>query len=83
MREPLLLTDDDLERVNEIGSGNGVVLALLAELPGEQRRALEARVIDELPYPEVAERLECSELVARKRVSRGLAMLRSRLERLA
>ena len=29
MREPLLLTDDDLERVNEIGSGNGVVLALL------------------------------------------------------
>ena len=40
-------------------------------------------MIDELPYPEVAERLECSELVARKRVSRGLAMLRSRLERLA
>ena len=83
MREPLVLMDDDLERVNEIGSGDGVVLALLAELPGAQRRALEARVIDELPYQEVAERLACSELVARKRVSRGLATLRARLEGLA
>jgi RNA polymerase sigma factor (sigma-70 family) len=80
MREPLVLTDEDLERVVEIGSGDGVVLALLAELPGGQRRALEARVIEELAYPEVAERLKCSELVARQRVSRGLAMLRARLE---
>lgn len=79
MLEPLLLTDMDLERVSELASNDGVVLALLTELPVAQREALEARVIEELSYPEVAERLECSELVARQRVSRGLGRLRARM----
>ena len=35
---------------------------------------------NELPYDEVAARLRCSALVARKRVSRGLATLRDVLE---
>ena len=80
MREPLVLTDADLERVTEVASDDGLLLALLAELPVPQREALEARVIEELSYPEVAARLKCSELVARQRVSRGLARLRARLE---
>lgn len=80
MREPLVLTDRDLERVDELASSDTSILALLAELPAAQREALEARVLDELSYRAVAERLECSELLARQRVSRGLSKLRERLE---
>jgi DNA-directed RNA polymerase specialized sigma24 family protein len=34
-------------------------------------------VLQEQPYKEIALQLRCSELVARKRVSRGLATLRN------
>ena len=50
--------------------------ALLAGLPEPQAAAIRARVLEEQPYDVVALRLRCSELVARKRVSRGLATLR-------
>jgi RNA polymerase sigma factor (sigma-70 family) len=80
MRDPLVLTDQELERVDELASSEGTVLALLADLPATQRAALAARILDELPYRDVAERLACSELVARQRVSRGLSALRARLE---
>lgn len=80
MLEVLVLSDADLERVSELGGSDGSVLELLAELPAAQREALQARVLDELSYAEVAQRLECSELVARQRVSRGLSRLRARLE---
>lgn len=49
--------------------------AALATLSDGTRRALELRVVHELPYPEVAERLEISEPTARARVSRGLRTL--------
>jgi RNA polymerase sigma factor (sigma-70 family) len=52
----------------------------VAELPGGQRRAVELRVINGLPYDEIADRLSCSPTAARVRVSRGLAQLRARLE---
>ena len=42
-----------------------------------RREAVRARVFDEQPYSAIAEQLQCSPLVARKRVSRGLATLRS------
>jgi len=48
-------------------------------LPREQRRALELRVLDQLPYEEVAGRLGCSENAARLRVSRALRSLTLRL----
>jgi len=38
-----------------------------------------ARIVDERDYPEIAESLECSELVVRKRVSRALEALRASL----
>jgi RNA polymerase sigma factor (sigma-70 family) len=47
----------------------------LASLSDDTRRALELRVVDELPYAEVARRLEVSESTARARVSRGLRAL--------
>jgi RNA polymerase sigma factor (sigma-70 family) len=48
----------------------------LARLPGEQREAIEKRVLEEEPYAAIAASIGCSEQVVRKRVSRGLATLR-------
>jgi RNA polymerase sigma factor (sigma-70 family) len=48
----------------------------LAELPEHERDALELRIVDELPYKEVAERLEIRPAAARRlRVSRALRRL--------
>ena len=78
---PLLLGDDDLARVEELaaGAGDPHVLALLAELPPALREAVGRRVLDERDYAEIAHELRCSEVVVRKRVSRGLAALRQQL----
>jgi RNA polymerase sigma factor (sigma-70 family) len=73
----ILWTEDDLERVEQIGRGTAP--ELLAELPDDQRRAVQARVLGELEYGEIARRNGTSEQVVRKRVSRGLATMRRRL----
>jgi RNA polymerase sigma factor (sigma-70 family) len=52
---------------------------LLAELPPDEQVAVRARVIEERDYSEIASELGCSELVVRKRVSRGLSRLRAAL----
>lgn len=75
--ERLELTDDALEAVEQLSDLNAA--ALVAELPPDQRDAVKARVLDELDYDEIAAALDCSQLVARKRVSRGLAQLRRNL----
>jgi len=49
--------------------------AALAVLPHAQRQALELRVVDELPYRQVASSLGCSEVAARIRVTRALGTL--------
>jgi RNA polymerase sigma-70 factor (ECF subfamily) len=56
------------------------VAAALEELPPDQRKAIELRVIRDMPYRRIADRLGCSPVAARIRVSRGLATLRSRME---
>jgi len=76
---PLSLSDDDLARIDELAGEP--TLAALAGLPAEQRQAVEARVVGELEYAELAVRLQTSEAVVRQRVSRGLRTLRARLER--
>ena len=53
---------------------------LLDGLPPDQRDAVRARVLDQDDYAEIATRLECSQSVVRKRVSRGLATLRAQME---
>ena len=78
--EPVQLTDEDLERVEELACMTGEMTALLARLPEDQRSALAGRVLDGRSYPELAARLMCSELVVRQRVSRALKTLRSQLE---
>jgi RNA polymerase sigma-70 factor (ECF subfamily) len=47
----------------------------LASLSESVRQAVELRVLQQLPYAQVAQRLSCTEGAARVRVSRGLAQL--------
>lgn len=75
----LVLDDAQLIEIDELSSERAA-LAALRSLPVDQREAVRARILDEKPYAEVAEQLRCSEPAARKRVSRGLAALRNRLE---
>jgi RNA polymerase sigma-70 factor (ECF subfamily) len=77
---PVELHDADLERVDELADAGGEALELLAELPDDVRAALDARVLAGRDYADIARSLRCSEQVVRKRVSRGLAHLRARLE---
>lgn len=82
--EPVPLTHGDLERVEALADlaadGASGLMALVEALPADQRHAVIARVIDERDYPDIARDLRCSEAVVRKRVSRGLAALRARME---
>ncbi len=77
---PLDLTDAALERIEALAASEAAVAQALAELPPEQRAAVEARVVDERGYDEIALAAQTSESVIRKRVSRGLAGMRARLE---
>ncbi|MFN8223701.1 MAG: RNA polymerase sigma factor [Gaiellales bacterium] len=54
--------------------------AAIAQLPADQRRAVGLRVLAELPYEEIARRLDCTTDTARARVSRGLRGLNTSLE---
>lgn len=55
-------------------------MEVLAGLPEAQRRVVTARVLEDKSYAQIAREESVSEQVARKRVSRALAALRSRLE---
>jgi RNA polymerase sigma factor (sigma-70 family) len=68
----------DYERVEDLidfGPIRGAIAEAMETLREDHREALRFRVIEELPYPEVARRLACSEANARQRVSRGLRRL--------
>lgn len=73
-------TEADLARVDDLASITAMrsdAARQFAALPTRLRDAVELRVIEELSYPEVAERLGISEQTARARVSRGLKVLRA------
>lgn len=72
------LDDQQLAAISERGACD--LGSALAALPEEQRAAVVRRVVLEEPYPVIAEGVDCSEQVVRKRVSRGLAALRANLE---
>ncbi|HEX8207141.1 MAG TPA: RNA polymerase sigma factor [Solirubrobacteraceae bacterium] len=74
------LDDEELERVVAGASVPATLSSALSDLPEDQRAAVQARVVDELGYDEIAAGLQTSEAVVRKRVSRGLAQLRETLE---
>jgi RNA polymerase sigma-70 factor (ECF subfamily) len=68
--EPIAFEESDIDRTDE----------LLAALPAAEREAVRARVVDDRSYASIAAEMRCSELVVRKRVSRGLARLRKELK---
>ena len=75
--EPLVLDDEALRRVEEMTSATDVALELARQLPPDQFQALQARVLQERDYEDIAAELELSEAVVRKRVSRALRFLRT------
>ena len=77
----IALDEGDLDRIEEVArSERGELVALVDDLPEDERVAVRSRVLDERPYREIATELRCSELVIRKRVSRGLARMRDQLK---
>jgi RNA polymerase sigma-70 factor (ECF subfamily) len=75
---PRALTEPEYERIEDLAGLaplRAAVAAALERLPGDQRQAVELRVVHERSYAEVAEALRISEQAARARVSRGLRRL--------
>jgi RNA polymerase sigma-70 factor (ECF subfamily) len=68
--ERIAFEELDIDRTDE----------LLALLPAAERDAVRARVVNDRAYAAIAAEMRCSELVVRKRVSRGLARLRKELK---
>lgn len=83
IRDAVAYAEDELERIEALASQADWATRVLESLPDDQREAVRARVLGEQSYPEIARALRTSELVVRKRVSRGLATLRKRLEETA
>jgi RNA polymerase sigma factor (sigma-70 family) len=74
--------DDEFERVDDRSEANALaplVRHALRALPADQRRALELRIVHQLPYEAVAGRLGCSQNAARLRVSRALRALTTQI----
>ncbi len=72
------LDDEQLERIIERGRVD--LRAALASVPEDVREAVIRRCVLDESYTMIAGELRCCEQVVRKRVSRGLAVLRARLE---
>jgi RNA polymerase sigma factor (sigma-70 family) len=77
--EPIELDDAALARVEE-SIDDGALVEALAGLSEAEREAVQARVIDERGYDEIAADLRCSASVVRQRVSRGLRRIRETVE---
>ncbi|MDW5596077.1 sigma-70 family RNA polymerase sigma factor [Conexibacter stalactiti] len=72
------LTDREIERIEEIAGMTQLrelITGVLAELPSDQRVAVQLRVLEELPYKEVAARMGMPVPLVRTHVSRGLRRL--------
>jgi RNA polymerase sigma factor (sigma-70 family) len=75
--ERIELTDADIAQIEGLA---GIEAGELIEvLVPDQRVAVQAHVVEERDYAEIAHDLNVSEAVVRKRVSRGLAALRHRM----
>jgi RNA polymerase sigma-70 factor (ECF subfamily) len=73
-----VLSGSDSERIEAMIDFDEVGRSLqtaMAELAPDQREAVVYRVIDDLSYEEIAQKLGCSKDAARTRVSRGLRLL--------
>ena len=78
-----VVSEDDVAAIEEragVEALRSTLAAELARLSAEQRAALQLRVVEQLPYDEVARRLSLSEPAARARVSRALRTLLPRMQ---
>jgi hypothetical protein len=81
IRDAVSFGGEELEPVEALMSSDGWITGLLDGLPSDQADAIRARVLEERDYADIAGSLQTSELVIRKRVSRGLATLRQERSR--
>jgi RNA polymerase sigma-70 factor (ECF subfamily) len=70
-----LASEDGYSSVEERLSPSPALTDALEMLPAHEREALELRIVDELPYADVADRLGVRPAAARLRVSRALRRL--------
>jgi RNA polymerase sigma-70 factor (ECF subfamily) len=68
---------EDAEMIRWLG--DEVATQIVEELPADQRDAVRAHVLEERDYAEIASSERLSEATVRKRVSRGLKVLRDRV----
>jgi RNA polymerase sigma-70 factor (ECF subfamily) len=69
-----------IERLADMHSLRAELQAALGQMTECERRAVELRVVEDLGYREIAQKLGCSEGSARTRVHRGLARLTTLME---
>jgi RNA polymerase sigma-70 factor (ECF subfamily) len=78
LRDPADYAGESDERVAAEELAPELARAVQA-LPQVQRQAVELRVVEQLSYAEVAQRLACTEATARQRVARALRTLKGDL----
>ena len=76
--EPVQMDDGDIDGVLQVAAETDLLIALAEELPPDQFEAVRAHVFDEQGYGQIAQRLQCSQAVVRKRVSRAIGALREK-----
>jgi RNA polymerase sigma factor (sigma-70 family) len=82
-RERRALTDKEIERIEDLASSQGIRDAVargLDRLPPDQREAVRLRVIEAMPYADVAVRLGLTPSGTRTMVTRAMRTLRGMLE---
>lgn len=82
-RERRALTDKEIERIEELAASQRIrdaVARSLDRLPADQREAVRLRVVEGLPYVEIAARLGLTPSGTRTRVTRAMRTLRGMLE---
>ena len=75
--------DESLERIEalvDLDPLRGALADAFGSLASTQADAVRLRVVEGLPFRDVAERLGCTEVAARVRVSRAMTQLATRLE---
>jgi len=74
--EPVAVTAEDTDMIRWLG--DEVASQMVEDLPPDQREAIRAHVLEDRDYAEIARSERLSEATVRKRVSRGLRVLRDR-----
>ena len=74
--EPVPVSAEDAEMIRWLGEE--AAAQMVEDLPAEQRDAIRAHVLEDRDYADIASSQQLSEATVRKRVSRGLRVLRER-----